>query len=197
MDERPTRIIDCAEILPGYSLKARARHEPEGVYQVIMARHLNEDEPYRYQSSHRLRMTPTSNIDKYRVFVGDVLFIARGAHSHAVMVESVPNHTIASGNLYILRAREGILPQYLAWCINQAPTQADIAQVRTGAGTPIVQRSAFANIAIALPPPARQEKIARLSDLMAKERRLCRQLLEQTECLHKLMGTRLLKQLQP
>ena len=197
MNERRKRVGDCAAILPGHSLKARARHEPEGVYQVIMASHLSEAEAYRYQPRHALRMTPGRNMDKYRVHAGDILFIARGTHNHAVVVESVPDHTIASGNLYILRTRDDVVPQYLAWCVNQAPTQAEIAQARTGAGTPIVQRSAFADIVIPLPPLARQEKIARLGDLMTKERALRKQLLEQTEALHKLMGTRLLKQLQP
>lgn len=187
------RIGDCAEVLPGYSLKARAEHEPEGTHQIIMAKHLTEGMAYRYRDEHELRMTPSGNVDKYVVQAGDVLFVSRGMKNHAVAVESVPAKTLASSTLYLLKVKPEIDPAYVAWYLNQAAAQAAINQVRTGAGTPIVQRNVFAEMPIPLPEPTLQKQIARLGDLMARERQIRMQLLNETERYHRLLGQELLR----
>lgn len=187
------RIGDCAEVLPGYSLKARAEHKPEGTHQIIMARHLTESMAYRYSGEHELRMTPTGNVDKYVVQAGDVLFVSRGSRNHSVVVESVPVNTLASSTLYVLKIKAGIDPAYVTWYLNQAAAQAAISQVRTGAGTPIVQRNVFAEMPIPLPELKFQQQIARLGDLMAREREIRKKLTDETERYHRLLGQELLK----
>lgn len=188
------RIADCAKVLPGYALKARAEHEPEGGFQVVMAKHLSDGMFYRYVPGHELRMTPKGKAEKYRVLVGDVLFISRGARNCAAVVESVPEDTVASATFYILRPTARVDPGYLAWCLNQPPTQAQISQVRTGAGTPIVQRSVFADIVIPLPPMIKQKHLAALGRLMARELELLKQLANLTKTYHKAIGSKLISQ---
>lgn len=189
------RIADCAGVLPGYALKARAEHEPEGSFQVVMAKHLSNCTPYRYVSGHELRMTPKGKAEKYRVLVGDVLFISRGTRNCAAVVEFIPEDTIASATFYILRPTAQVDSGYLAWCLNQPPVQAQISQVRTGAGTPIVQRSVFADIVIPLPPMIEQQRLAKLGQLMTKEQQLRKRLVDATETYHQAIGSRLISQL--
>lgn len=190
------RIGDCAEVLPGYSLKARAEHEPEGTHQIIMAKHLTEGLAYRYQDEHELRMTPTGNVDKYIVQAGDVLFVSRGMKNHAVVVDSVPDNTLASSTLYLLKVKPEVDSAYVAWYLNQAAAQAAIGQVRTGAGTPIVQRNVFAEMRIPLPELTLQKQIAKLGDLMARERQIRTQLIYETERYHRLLGQELLNKIE-
>lgn len=195
MSVQMTRIADCAELLPGYALRARAEHEPEGTHQVILGKHLTEGSSYRYNHEHELRITPKGPVDKYRVSAGDVLFVSRGSRNHAARVESVPDVTVASATFYILHPHEGIDPGYLAWCLNQAPTQAQIGQVRTGAGTPIVQRKVFADITIPVPSLDKQRQLAVLGDLMVKEQQIRKNLAEETNKLHRVLGNQLLHNL--
>ena len=191
-----TRIADCAEVLPGYALKARAEHEPEGTHQVILGKHLSEGSPYRYIPGHELRITPKGTVDKYRVSAGDVLFVSRGSRNYAAMVASIPYVTVASATFYILHPRDGIIdPGYLAWCLNQAPIQAQIAQVRTGAGTPIVQRKVFADITIPVPSLDKQRQITALGDLMTQEQHIRKNLVEETNKLHRALGQQLIHNL--
>ncbi len=201
MHAQLTRIADCAEVLPGYALKARAEHEPEGTHQVIMgkhlAQHIDQGLLYRYLPEHELRITPRGSLEKYRVREGDVLFVSRGSHNCAAVVESVPDPTVASATFYILRPRNGIDSAYLAWCLNQPPTQARIAQVRTGAGTPIIQRRIFAELTLPVPPLDHQRKLAELAKLMTKERILRQALVQQTDRLHRALGEKLLQQMTP
>ena len=194
-ETRMERIADCAEVLPGYALKARAEHEPEGTHQIILGQHITEELFYTYQSKHALRISVSSNLDKYHIHEGDVLFVSRGTRNCAVVVTSVPKHTVASATFYILRPKSHIEPVYLAWCLNQAPIQARVTQVRTGAGTPIVQRKIFSGLTIPVPSLATQQELAELGRLMVKERSLRRQLLERTDDLHKAMGEKLIQNL--
>ena len=74
--------------------------------------------------------------------------------------------------------------------------QARIAEIRTGAGTPLVNRRAFSEIEIALPPLEQQEKIASLADLMYKENQLLNQIIEEIERFHRAAGQIILKKIE-
>lgn len=185
-------VKECAEVLPGYALKARAEHEPEGTCQVVMARHISDCMAYRYVVEHELRMTPTGSPEKYLVRKGDVLFVSRGVRNCAAVIESVPENTIASSTFYILRVNSAVDPAYLAWCLNQTPAQAQIGQIRTGAGTPIVQRNVLGDIQIPVPPLTEQKRIAEFASLMAEELNLRNRLVAATEAYHRVLGQKLI-----
>ncbi len=193
MSTQVTRIADCADILPGYSLQVRAEHEPGGSHQVIMGKHLTSVEVYRYSEKHKLCINPSRSVKKYRVRSGDVLFVSRGIRNHAILLESVPEKTVATATFYILHPHENIDSGYLAWCLNQASIQARIAQVRTGAGTPIVQRKIFADIQIPVPSMDKQKQLAALGNLMTQEQQLRQKLVEETIKLHRAQGQQLFR----
>lgn len=187
------KLSDCAEILPGFSLKARAEHEPGGTHQVIMAKHVSNSLIYDYTDAHELRMSPKGLVHKYLVKAGDVLFISRGTRNHAAVVNRVPQHTIASATFYILRVKRDLEPAYLAWSLNQSSIQAQIAQVRTGAGTPIVQRKLLGDLEIPTPSVKNQHLIVEVGELMMQEKALCQKLNTIIELKHNLIGQQLLQ----
>ncbi|MCZ6804096.1 MAG: restriction endonuclease subunit S [Proteobacteria bacterium] len=191
---KPIRLY--ADVLPGYSLKARAEYELGGTHQIVLAKHLQEGLTYHYQDAHLLRIQPKTSADKYRIKAGDVLFIARGIRNQSILVDFVPELTIASSTLYILRIKNNkeIIPAYLAWCLNQTLVQSRILQVRTGAGTPLVQRKLLGDIPIPIPPWDKQVQIAELAALMQKEKQLRQQLLQASDQYHEKVGKLLLKQ---
>jgi len=195
MQIQERKIAECAEILAGFALKARAEHEPDGAYQVIMPSHVPDGTPYRYADAHKLRMTLPGSPEKYQVQSGDVLFISRGARNCAAVIASVPDSTIASSTFYILRANANVDPAYLAWCLNQQPAQAQITQIRTGAGTPIVQRNKLGDVQIPVPDMQSQKRIAELAALQAEEIGLRKKLLEASESHQRLLGQKIMAEL--
>ncbi len=198
MGSKLTRIADYATVLPGFAVKTAVVHAPEGRYQLVQGRHLTPGVPYRFTEKDSLRMSPQRPPAAERcVYPGDILFASRGGNNYAVCLEAVPDPSIAPATFYILRPAAGTDAHYLAWCLNQAPAQAAIAQIRTGAATPIVQRDAFINITIALPSLDEQRRIARLAALMSRERELLRRLATETEHYHALIGRRLLERRLP
>ena len=168
-----TTIGACAAVLPGYSMGSAMEHNPEGSHQVVLSRHLKQGEPYQYRPGDEFRLTPGGrDASRYEVGVGDVLFMSRGTRNLAWEIGRVPEPSLALVSFYILRPGPGVTPGYLAWYLNHPRTQASIGQIRTGAGTPIVQRAAFTELAVTLPPPDVQRTIAALDGLMAREHEL-------------------------
>jgi hypothetical protein len=185
-------ISQVADVLPGYAVRGKVEHDPEGSFQVVQPRHLANDPIYRYKQADQTLMSLDHNPERYRIHQGDVLFVSRGASNRAAYLEDVPELSVATSVFYILRCKECINPRYLTWYLNQTPAQAAIAQVRTGAGTPIVQRKALMTMRLPLPDLQTQQQIAVLDDQLLTERQLRRQLLERTEHYHRLIGQKLL-----
>jgi len=182
----------CAEVLPGFSVHGRLQHDPTGTHQVVITRHLSDGVPYEYESSHALRIVPGRATETYEVRVDDVLFMSRGTQNRAWVVVHVPQPTIAPVSFYIIRPQEGLDGGYLAWYLNQAPAQGAIAQMRTGAGTPLVQRDAFRTLEVVVPTLEVQHEIAGLGVLFARERTLRKDLADATERAHAALGTNII-----
>jgi len=181
-------LSQCATVTPGYSTKGAVVHDLDGTHQVIMAKHLTVGEPYRYFPDHELRVVPHGRIDNYLLRPGDILFMSRGATNYAVLLEAFPQPAIAPSTFYLLRPREGVDPAYLVWCLGQQPVLNCLAEIRTGAGMPMIPRPEFAATPIPLPPLDIQRTIARLAASQAREKTLRRQLLEETETQQRVLG---------
>ncbi len=158
----------------------------------MQPRHLGKDPIYHYKPEDQALMSLDRNPMRYAVQAGDVLFVSRGASNRAIYLADIPEQSVATSVFYILRCKEDIEPRYLTWYLNQTQAQADIAQARTGAGTPIVQRKALMAMSIPLPDHQIQQRIAELDEQLLNERQLRRQLFEHTEHYHRLIGQKLL-----
>jgi len=158
-------------------------------------KHLKEDVPYSYNTDHQLRISTGKSLERYTVKKGDILFTARGLRNEAIMVENVPENTVASSALYIIRGKSNVQTGYLFWILNQPHIKAKITQARTGAGTPLVQRAELLDIEIPVPDIEMQKKVISLNNLMTKERSLRNDLFEQSKCLHRAIGQQMFEQI--
>jgi len=181
-------LSQCAVVASGYSTKGAVAHDPDGTHQVIMAKHLVPGAAYCYVADHELRIVPQGNVERYLLKPGDILFMSRGASNYAVLLESFPQPAIAPSTFYVLRARDGVDPDYLVWCLAQQPVLGYLSEIRTGASTPMIPRSEFSALPVPLPSLSVQRRIAQLAALQAKEKSLRQHLLDETERLHRLQG---------
>lgn len=191
MKTRIVRIMDCAEVLPGFSTQEALRNEPGGIYQVVMGKHLTRGEPYVYKEEDRLRIAPVRDLSRYVLAQGDILYLAKGGNTYPVLIDSVPESTVAPATFFILSPRPNLVPEYLVWCLEQAPTEALIGALQTGAGTPTIPRKGFMEITVPLPDMATQHRIGDLWRLQHRERKLQQQLLVESIILQRLTGKRL------
>ena len=188
-------LAQCAEVLPGFSVRGRMEHDPNGTHQLILTRQLTDGTPYVYEPAHELRIAPHTHPGLYEVRPGDVLFMSRGERNRAWVIEHAFKPSIAPVSFYILRPGESLDGGYLAWYLNQAPAQGAIGQLRTGAGTPLVQRDAFQSLNVLLPALDVQREIAALGVLLARERDLRHRLADATGRAHAALGANIIETL--
>ncbi|MHB1096400.1 MAG: restriction endonuclease subunit S [Gemmatimonadaceae bacterium] len=186
---------DIAEVLPGFSAGGALVHDPNGTHQVILSRHLTAGAPYVYGSADEMRITPARPTDRYNLLAGDVLIMSRGMRNVASWIEKVPDPSITTVSFYVLRPRGQLDPAYLTWYLNSPTAQRQIADARTGAGTPLVQRDVFALLPIPLPAFATQQEIGALGLLMVREQQLRQQLADKVVQLHALNSEQLVRSL--
>jgi len=116
------------------------------------------------------KITPTGSVDRYLVTKGDVLFLSRGQNNIAITIRQPLENTLASYYFYILRANpKRVLPDYLAWFINQPSAQAFFGSAGQGSLVRMVPKSTFEELEIQLPSLNTQKAIAELDVLQKKE----------------------------
>lgn len=120
---------------------------------------------------------------------GDILFAARGSRNYAVSIdlETARNEgfrSVASPHFYIIRCeKEQILPEFLAWQLNQPPCQRYFDQQSEGSLTKSVRRSVLEETLVAVPSLTAQEAIVGLEKTLRKERELLEQLIRNGDAL--------------
>ena len=186
---------DIAEVLPGFSAGGALVHDPNGTHQVILSRHLTAGAPYVYGSADEMRISPSRPTDRYNLLAGDVLIMSRGTRNVASWIEEVPDPSITTVSFYVLRPRGQLDPAYLTWYLNSPTAQRQIADARTGAGTPLVQREAFALLPIPVPTIETQRQIGALGLLMVKEQQLRQQLADKVAQCYALNSEQLVRSL--
>jgi restriction endonuclease S subunit len=191
MGTQIVRIMDCAEILPGFSAQGALADTPDGTYQVITGKHVTPGEPYKYKEVDRLRIAPKRDLQRYLLKPGDILYMSRGLAIYPVLLEQIPDQTVAPSTFFILRVRPNVVPAYLIWCLEQSCVEARFAAFRTGAGTPTIPRKGFMEVKVPLPNKATQHRIADFWRLQYRERQIRQKLQDETLRLHRATGQRI------
>ena len=157
----------------------------------MQSRHLTAGIPYRFRDEDAFLIRPGRNVDRFLLQVGDVLFMSRGTRNVASWLEEIPEASLAATSFYVIRPGSDANPGYLTWHLNQPGMQRRIAEIRTGAGAPIVQRHALRELEIPVPPLELQRQIGELGVLMVREQALLQELVHRTSLLHDLTSEQL------
>ncbi|HUM64158.1 MAG TPA: restriction endonuclease subunit S [Anaerolineaceae bacterium] len=159
---------DISEIQVGYQSREGIRAHPDGSHFLLQARDFNT--LHQVDWSNLTRFTPAGSTTKSEIREGDVLFLAKGQENFACPVTRITNYVLAANSFYILRSNQAtILPDYLAWWLNQAPAQEYIQLNRSGSSLPFLSVSALSHLEIPVPDFEMQRKIGELELLRKKE----------------------------
>ena len=157
-----------AGIQVGYQAKARIKERARGTHRLIQSKD--------FDSFHRLRFEslttffPERKPEIYSVHKGDILFQARGVAHFAYCIEEDLKDTLAAGSFYILRLRhENLLPQYLAWWLNQPKAQRYFQSQAGGTGISFVSKSTLSRLQVQVPPLSVQKKVVKMVTLAKRE----------------------------
>jgi restriction endonuclease S subunit len=166
------KIKEIADIQLGYQFRKKIEPVKDGSNWVIQIRDFNENHILNKEFLSRVSIDAPSK--KYLINKGDVLFLSRGHRNWAAPILDNLAATIAVSHFFVIRPKNHIiLPEYLAWYINQAPAQEYLHNnARRGTHMPLIPLSAFSELPVALPDIEMQRKIVEISSLMEKENNL-------------------------
>ena len=120
----------------------------------------------------------------------DVLFAAHGSHNTAAFIreslKEAPFKAVATPMFFVLRVIDEVtlpkvLPEYLAWFINAAPSQRYFEKNAEGSRTKSVRRQVLEALEVAVPVKEKQEKIIALAKNVNEQQKCLRQLAEFNE----------------
>lgn len=111
---------------------------------------------------------------------GSILFVARGSNNYSVLIDSSVEgkRAVAAPHLYIITPKKkALLPEYLAWYLNQEPCLRYFQRESEGTLTKSIRRAALEETPIAVPNLEKQKSIVALANTLRKEQQLLTQLI--------------------
>jgi restriction endonuclease S subunit len=105
---------------------------------------------------------------------GDILVLAKGVNFHAYIYDESFAPAIASTAFLIIRINDKnhILPEFLAWYINQPQTQSNLKLNGKGTRFPAINKAILSELEIPSVTIEKQQKIIEIDHLREKEKQL-------------------------
>jgi restriction endonuclease S subunit len=168
-------LKSIVDIQVGYQAKARIKERVRGTHRLIQSKDF--DPLHRLQIEGLTTFLPERNPEIYSVGKEDILFQARGVEHFAHCIEDDLQNTLAAGSFYILRMQsEDLLPQYLAWWLNQSKAQAWLRAQARGTGISFISKHTLSRLQVRIPPLSVQNKVVKIVTLANREQFLLERL---------------------
>ncbi len=161
-------LKSIVDIQVGYQTKTRIRERIRGTHRLVQSKDF--DFLHRLHPENLIAFFPERNPEIYSVRKEDVLFQARGIEHFAHYIEDDLKNTLAAGSFYILRMQsKDLLPQYLAWWLNQSKSQAWVRAQARGTGISFISKHTLSHLQVRIPPVSIQKKVAKIVTLARRE----------------------------
>ncbi|MEW6666829.1 MAG: restriction endonuclease subunit S [Thermodesulfobacteriota bacterium] len=144
-----------------------------GSHFLLQAKDVDGDH-LSYRTDALVRFDPVTSRNSWILKRDDLLFMARGSRNYSILLNEIPNSTLAAACFFIIRVKAGeILPGYLHWYLNQAPVMRYLMRHSgRGVSMPVVTRSVLEGIDVPVIPVETQQRIVEIGALMSAEQEL-------------------------
>lgn len=175
-----TSLGHIADVCMGVTLRGRdaTRPDPKGSCRMIRISDLTND---GHLTNPDLAQFEPGEIIKPDLFLrpGDVLFPNRGTRTTAYVFDLPMTNVIVGAQFFIIRPDPtAALPEYVAWFLRSEVASQHFHLRRKGTLVQTVQRRDVEDIALPLPPLAKQRTIVALDALAVQEHQISSKLAE-------------------
>ena len=177
-------LADFAEVLSGHSFRSKIDSEASGAVSVVQMKNV-VDGQIHWETVIRANV-PNIREDRF-LRQGDVLFLAKGAHRIAALVERLDHSAICSNHFFVIRVEpeSGVLPEFIAWYLNQPPAQRYFERSAQGTGALNVGRELIESFQLPAVSLEKQKKISKFVGALKQKHKLMNALIEQDTRLMK------------
>ncbi|WHI48950.1 restriction endonuclease subunit S [Microbulbifer sp. VAAF005] len=185
-----------ATIRAGHAFRTKLIDDPGSETRVLQMRDIDPSHGVDWQSV--VRCQPVG-VKKEWLRTSDILLVARGGRNYAYYLdEQPPFPTLAAPHFFHISLRESakqiLLPEFLAWQLNQQPVQDYFKRNAEGSTSKSIRRTIVENTPIIIPSISHQKTISSLHTAVVSERRLAEQLIANGENLMSRICADLLKE---
>ena len=176
-------LRDLADVRAGHHFRGRVPVARDGNARVIQMRDIAPDGSVAWSALVRTRVPPhkTPHLPDW-LQPGDVLFAARGRRNYAICLPAVPADTVCAQYFFVLRLKsDRLLPPYLAWHINRAPSQQYLMCNAEGSDQRSIRRGVIESLPVVVPDLARQRQLVALTEAALRQRQVFERLVRNRE----------------
>lgn len=189
---RHAKLCDIAEIRAGHPFRGSVPEDVNGRVSVVQIKDIDWAGNINWDGLTKTRLEGRKEPDWVKS--GDILFVARGTKIVAAYVNDVPGFCVCSQYFYLLRIKiDGVLPEFVAWQINQQPAQTYLVKSAEGTAQVSVRRSMLEELSIVIPPLDQQHKAVALAKSALRERELLESLILNRERELRIIAKKLLE----
>ena len=172
-----TVLVEMASISAGYPFRGRIDQLPGGDVAVIQMRNADPGTGIDWADLSRVELPRAS--EKAFLRPGDIILSTRGGRNFAYCIDANRGHAVCSPHFFVIRLTRGsVLPEFLAWQINQKPAQNHFAAGATGTHILNLRRAVVEELRVAVPSIAQQHRIVELDEAARTERSVLKRLVE-------------------
>lgn len=147
--------------------------KPAGMGELVYLQAKHFDEYGQLHSVLHPDLVAEGISERHLLKDGDVLFAAKGTKNFAAVFENHNEPSVASTSFFVIRSTDKkVLPQYLAWFLNNHTTQALIKGQAIGTSIPSISKQVLENLKITIPNIETQQAILQINKLRNKEKSL-------------------------
>jgi restriction endonuclease S subunit len=162
-------LITTNGLFSGYSFREKIDHNPSGAIGILQMKDITND----YFGFDYHNVDKVSHFEfkgKFYLQKNDILFVSKGTNNYAILVDDIDMQLVPSATFFVIRVdNKKIIPQYLAWYINQREAQNYFAEKKAGTYVPNLNKRDIMELPIKVPPLKMQSAIAKTADLLYKE----------------------------
>jgi restriction endonuclease S subunit len=164
-------LSDLATVKGGHPFRGKIPENKDGDAFAIQIKDINElgkvDWNNLISTSLLGRKTPDWLAE------GDVLFAARGLKNIAVSLDQVTKPTVCGPHFFVIQVKQGanILPEFLAWQLNQIPAQKYFTQSAEGSAQLSIRRAVVEATPITIPSMDKQQTIVAFNRAAQQEKK--------------------------
>lgn len=158
-DDAPIlKLADVAGISAGYPLRVPVETLEPGDVRLVQLKNTTAEGGIDWQGVPRVSL-PSKRPPAW-LSNADVIFSTRGTKTFAYALGEVPRQAVCAPQFFVVTPRsDHVMPEFLAWQLNQKPAQDYFQRERTGSVIQHVRRSVLEDMPIAIPPLQVQELI--------------------------------------
>lgn len=162
------KLINIAEISSGYNFPKKVEENTNGNCRYIQLKDVGSNCGLNTDNLVRIKI----NHIKDNAFIkkNDILFKAKSNNNIACVVPDEFDNLVASAHFFVLRMkRTDLLPEYIAWYMNQMPAQ-KYFEIHSGGSTiSVITKKTLGALFVKILPIDQQEKITHIAKLRQKE----------------------------